>query len=191
MIATQIPVTPTAAVIWQNPGVSPVTLRLVNSTATPTVVRLSGTPTGLKASSGYPWAPGAPTGPLQLTVPPYDSVAACANPTQVLDILGWNGSPRARRAWMPPLQELLAPHLHPVRPTAGQTLEQALNAEAESLAVLARTFLDWDGPGDVADIEQQLGNGLDVLARPGCSLQANAEAPLGRLSRYPRSRWRS
>jgi hypothetical protein len=86
MIATQILVTPTAAVLWANPGSAPATLRITNSTGTPTVVRLSGTPTGLSASSGYPWSP-TPPGPLVVTVQPYDSLAACANPTQTLDIL--------------------------------------------------------------------------------------------------------
>jgi hypothetical protein len=85
MVATQILVTPTAAVLWTNPGSAPATLRITNSTGTPTVVRLSGTPTGLSASSGFPLSP-TPAGQT-LTIAPYDSLAACANPTQTLDIL--------------------------------------------------------------------------------------------------------
>jgi hypothetical protein len=46
----------------------------------------------------------------------------------------------------PALKEKLRPYLKRPEPAAGQTPEQALNAEATSLAYLARTYLDWDGP---------------------------------------------
>jgi hypothetical protein len=86
MIATQILVTPTAAVIWTNPGQHYVNLAMLNSTGTPTIVRLSGTPTGLSASSGWPLSPMS-TSPFNLRLAPGDSLAACANPTQTIDIL--------------------------------------------------------------------------------------------------------
>ena len=59
----------------------------------------------------------------------------------------------------PGLRALLEPHLQPVVPGAGHSLEAAVHSEALSLAYVARTFLDWDGPmgeEEVLDIEQAL-----------------------------------
>src|SRR3954454_23700685 len=57
------------------------------------------------------------------------------------------GVPRYTLCCMDPaLKEKLRPYLKRPEPAAGQTPEQALNAEATSLAYLARTYLDWDGP---------------------------------------------
>lgn len=54
------------------------------------------------------------------------------------------------------LRELLEPYLRPVESSAGQTLDQALNFSASSLAYIARTFLDWDGEISLEEIRELL-----------------------------------
>jgi hypothetical protein len=55
------------------------------------------------------------------------------------------------------LRALLAPYMdEPTRPSGDQTIEQALNFRAVSLAYIARTFLDWDGELDVEEIRRAL-----------------------------------
>ncbi len=92
MIATQMFATPTAGVVFDNSRSSrSALLRLANITGTGDV-RLSGTPTGLTASSGFPWMP---THGLaqEITVPAGDALAVCANATQVIAMLYGTGSP--------------------------------------------------------------------------------------------------
>src|SRR5215212_9165383 len=58
MLATQVFATPTAGVLFDNSrSTKPAQVRLANVTGTPGDVRLSGTPSGLTASSGYAWMP--------------------------------------------------------------------------------------------------------------------------------------
>jgi hypothetical protein len=91
MFATQMFGTPTAAVLFDNgQSAAPAHLRLANETGTGDV-RLSGTPTGLTASSGYRWQP---THGLvqQIDVNAGGVLAVCANATQVISLLGGHGT---------------------------------------------------------------------------------------------------